>query len=109
MDKQSANLGERLVPTDIALNVRGYSKMPSSHFYRLQFAVTLPNDEKAKLRSRSDSASAAQPPRAAGRYVVLPRILDKGRAEIAGTAGEFKYNNLATTIGSASLESPRKL
>jgi hypothetical protein len=28
-----------------------------------------------------------------GGYVVLPRILDKGRAEIAGTAGEFKYNN----------------
>jgi hypothetical protein len=30
-----------------------------------------------------------------GGYVVLPRILDKGRAEIAGTAGEFKYNNPA--------------
>ena len=28
-----------------------------------------------------------------GGYVVLPRILDKGRAEIAGTAGEFKYKN----------------
>ncbi|HEY2802157.1 MAG TPA: DUF5069 domain-containing protein [Chthoniobacterales bacterium] len=28
-----------------------------------------------------------------GGYVVLPRILDKGRAEIAGTAGEFKFNN----------------
>ena len=28
-----------------------------------------------------------------GGYVVLPRILDKGRADIAGTAGEFKYNN----------------
>ncbi len=30
-----------------------------------------------------------------GGYVVLARILDKGRAEIAGTAGEFKYNNPA--------------
>ena len=30
-----------------------------------------------------------------GGYVVLPRILDKGRAELAGTAGEFKYNNPA--------------
>src|SRR4029077_19021835 len=67
MDKQSANLLGRLIPRDIALNVRGYSKTPSSHFYRLQFAVTLPNDEKAKLRSRSDSASAAQPPGATRR------------------------------------------
>lgn len=30
-----------------------------------------------------------------GGYVVLTRILDKGRAEIAGTAGEYKYNNPA--------------
>ena len=30
-----------------------------------------------------------------GGYVVLPRILDKGRADLAGTAGEFKYNNPA--------------
>jgi len=28
-----------------------------------------------------------------GGYVILPRILDKGRAELAGTAGEYKYNN----------------
>ena len=28
-----------------------------------------------------------------GGYVVLARILDKGRAELAGTSGEFKYNN----------------
>jgi hypothetical protein len=28
-----------------------------------------------------------------GGYVVLARILDKGRAELAGTAGEYKYNN----------------
>ncbi len=27
-----------------------------------------------------------------GGYVILPRMLDKGRAEIAGTAGEFHYN-----------------
>jgi len=30
-----------------------------------------------------------------GGYVVLARILDKGRAELAGTAGEYKYNNPA--------------
>jgi hypothetical protein len=30
-----------------------------------------------------------------GGYVVLARILDKGRADIAGTAGEYKYNNPA--------------
>jgi hypothetical protein len=28
-----------------------------------------------------------------GGYVFLARILDKGRAEIAGIAGEYKYNN----------------
>src|SRR3954447_14489546 len=28
-----------------------------------------------------------------GGYVILPRILDKGRADLAGIAGEFKYNN----------------
>jgi hypothetical protein len=42
---------------------------------------------------------AQRPPRSPrvrlGGYVVLARILDKGRAEIAGTAGEYKYNNPA--------------
>jgi hypothetical protein len=28
-----------------------------------------------------------------GGYVILARILDKGRAELAGVAGEYKYNN----------------
>jgi hypothetical protein len=28
-----------------------------------------------------------------GGYTILPRILDKARAEIAGTAGEYKYKN----------------
>lgn len=28
-----------------------------------------------------------------GGYVILARILDKGRAELAGTAGEYIYNN----------------
>jgi len=28
-----------------------------------------------------------------GGYVMLARILDKGRAELAGTAGEYKFNN----------------
>ena len=28
-----------------------------------------------------------------GGYVILARILDKGRAELAGNAGEYKYNN----------------
>lgn len=40
-----------------------------------------------------------RPPRSprvrVGGYVVLGRILDKGRADIAGTAGEYKYNNPA--------------
>jgi hypothetical protein len=37
-----------------------------------------------------------RPPRSArcrlGGYALLPRMLDKGRAEIAGTSGEFHYN-----------------
>jgi len=34
-----------------------------------------------------------RPPRSRlGGYVLLPRMLDKGRAEIAGTAGEYHYN-----------------
>ena len=34
-----------------------------------------------------------RPPRARlGGYVLLPRMLDKGRAEIAGIAGEYHYN-----------------
>jgi Domain of unknown function (DUF5069) len=37
-----------------------------------------------------------RPPRSArvrlGGFIILPRILDKCRAVIAGTAGEFKYN-----------------
>lgn len=28
-----------------------------------------------------------------GGYVILARILDKGRAELAGTAGEYRYDN----------------
>jgi len=28
-----------------------------------------------------------------GGYVIFPRILDKGRADLAGTAGEYKYNS----------------
>ena len=39
---------------------------------------------------------AAHPPRSPrvrlGGFVILPRILDKGRAEIAETAGEYHYN-----------------
>lgn len=37
-----------------------------------------------------------RPPRSVrarlGGYVLLPRMLDKGRAEIAGTSGEYRYN-----------------
>ncbi|MEZ5325674.1 MAG: DUF5069 domain-containing protein [Verrucomicrobiales bacterium] len=37
-----------------------------------------------------------RPPRSArvrlGGYVILPRILDKCRAEIAGNSGEYRYN-----------------
>lgn len=40
---------------------------------------------------------AQRPPRSPrvrlGGYTILPRLLDKARAVIAGTAGEYKYNN----------------
>lgn len=40
---------------------------------------------------------AVHPPRSSrvrlGGYTILPRLLDKARAVIAGTAGEYKYNN----------------
>ncbi len=50
--------------------------------------------------STSDTFSAPdltkRPPRSPrvrlGDYVLLPRMLDKGRAEIAGTNGEYHYN-----------------
>jgi hypothetical protein len=50
----------------------------------------------------SDSTSSApdltqRPPRSPrvrlGGFVLVARIVDKGRAELAGTAGEYKYNN----------------
>ena len=50
--------------------------------------------------NKSSSISApdltVRPPRSPrarlGGYALLPRMLDKGRAEIAGTAGEFHYD-----------------
>ena len=48
-----------------------------------------------KLNSAPDLTQ--RPPRSPrvrlGGYVLLARIIDKGRAELAGTAGEFKFNN----------------
>ena len=50
-----------------------------------------------KATSNSTPNLTQRPPRSPrvrlGGYVVLARILDKGRAEIAGTAGEYKYDN----------------
>jgi hypothetical protein len=41
---------------------------------------------------------AQRPPRSPrvrlGGYVILARVLDKGRAELAGTAGEYNYLDL---------------
>ena len=52
--------------------------------------------EKALSRAPNLTQRPPRSPRVRlGGYVVLARILDKGRAEIAGTAGEFKYNNPA--------------
>lgn len=58
-------------------------------------------DERKKINMPNKSHIAAPdltkgPPRSPrtrlGGYAILPRMLDKGRAEIAGTSGEFHYN-----------------
>ena len=63
-------------------------------FLPLAFPL-LPCGMMKKLNHAPDLTQ--RPPRSPrvrlGGYVVLPRILDKGRAEVAGTAGEFKYND----------------
>lgn len=49
------------------------------------------------MNTHSSPNLTQRPPRSPrvrlGGYVILGRILDKGRAELAGTAGEYKYNN----------------
>jgi Domain of unknown function (DUF5069) len=56
---------------------------------RLDFRMTANLSHAPNLTQR--------PPRSPqvrlGGYVLLARILDKGRADLAGTAGEYKYNN----------------
>ena len=51
------------------------------------------------MMNESDNSApdlTKRPPRSPrcrlGGYAILPRMLDKGRAEIAGTNGEFNYN-----------------
>lgn len=60
-------------------------------------------NDAGQVSSRMNEASTfapnltQRPPRSPrvrlGGYVMLARILDKGRAELAGTAGEYKFNN----------------
>lgn len=51
----------------------------------------------SNLDPKSSPNLTQRPPRSPrvrlGGYVILARILDKGRAELAGLAGEYKYNN----------------
>ncbi len=47
--------------------------------------MTIPPTDLTKRPPRSTRARL-------GGYVLLPRMLDKGRAEITGTNGEFHYN-----------------
>jgi len=58
------------------------------------FAVTLPG-MNANLNHAPNLTQ--RPPRSPrvrlGGYSILARIIDKGRAELAGMAGEYKYNN----------------
>jgi hypothetical protein len=52
---------------------------------------TMPDDKKISAPDLTK-----RPPRSPrqrlGGYALLPRMLDKGRAEIAGTRGEYHYN-----------------
>jgi len=61
------------------------------------------NHETATTKSRKPRAESVptldltkRPPRSPrtrlGGYAILPRMLDKGRATIAGTSGEYHYN-----------------
>jgi len=47
--------------------------------------MTIPHTDLTQRPPRSVRARL-------GGYVLLPRMLDKGRAEIAGTSGEYHYN-----------------
>jgi hypothetical protein len=53
--------------------------------------ITMPDDKKISAPDLTK-----RPPRSPrlrlGGYALLPRMLDKGRAEIAGTSGEYHYN-----------------
>jgi len=54
--------------------------------------------------------AAAQPACAAGGYVLLPRILDKGRASLVGKLGEYHYAGKGMDrISSTSSASTMKL
>ncbi len=51
------------------------------------------NEPKQNISAPDLSKRPPRSPRARlGGYVLLPRMLDKGRAEIAGMNGEFNYN-----------------
>jgi hypothetical protein len=55
------------------------------------------NKTNAKPHVMNAMNLTQRPPRSPrvrlGGYTILPRLLDKARAVIAGTAGEYKYNN----------------
>ncbi|MEI9863470.1 MAG: DUF5069 domain-containing protein [Limisphaerales bacterium] len=58
------------------------------------FAVTTDSKnfyEHNQFDHRPHPTPAAQPACAPGGYVFLPRILDKGRASVAGKLGEYRY------------------
>lgn len=59
--------------------------------------LTCGNDSNHNLAMNPAPNLTQRPPRSPrvrlGGYVILARILDKGRAELANTAGEYKYNN----------------
>jgi hypothetical protein len=61
----------------------------SARFLRIQSLMNSTIDHAPNLTQR--------PPRSPrvrlGGYVLLARIVDKGRADVAGTAGQYKYNN----------------
>lgn len=71
----------------------------TSHAWPDRFARVVSADTLSQMNTTSNHAPnlTQRPPRSPrvrlGGYVLLARIIDKGRAELAGTAGEYKYNN----------------
>lgn len=60
------------------------------------------NDQKLTMNTTSAPDLTQRPPRSPrvrlGGYTILPRVLDKARASLAGRLGDYKFNNPLDTL-----------